>query len=408
VSRQDDVSFPSNLISADDRECADCDCACAVAIPDNWLPTLGKGAPPTPAETPLILAAWLHLTDRCNLRCDYCYTAHAAADMSPAIGRTSVDATFRSAMAHGYRVVKLKYAGGEPLLRFQFAFELHRYAQELAEQTNLALDGIILSNGTLLTAAMVEQMQAAGLRLMISLDGVGAGHDCQRRYADGRGSFADVARAIDIAQSGGLTPHISITISGHNVDRLPKVVAWVLARDLPFSLNFYRENDCAACQTDLRLEDERMIAGMLSAYKVIEDNLPHRSLLTSLADRANFAAPHLRTCSAGQSYMVFDPQGRISKCQMDMAHPVTDCNDSDPLGTLRASTSGLRSPIVDEKTECRECQWRYWCGGGCPVLTHRATGNYYAKSPNCTIYSSLFPEVIRLESLRREKYAEAS
>ena len=222
--------------------------------------------------------------------------------MPPATGRAAIDATIRSALAHDYPAIKLKYAGGEPLLRFPLALELHRYAQAQTERHGLALDGIILSNGTLLTDEMVAQMQAAGLRLMISLDGLGEMHDCQRHYADGRGSFKEVSRAIDRVLAGGLVPDISITVSGRNAAGLPETVAWVLDRNLPFSLNFYRENAHSAAQRDLQWEEERLIEGMLEAYNVIEHDLPERSLLASLLDRANLAAPHLRTCSAGQGY----------------------------------------------------------------------------------------------------------
>jgi uncharacterized protein len=353
-----------------------------------------------------VLSAWLHITDRCNLRCDYCYLTHTLTDMNLATGRAIVDATFRSALAHGYRAVKLKYAGGEPLLRVPLVLALHRYAQTLAAQHNLDLEGIVLSNGTLLTSELADQMQAAGLRLMISLDGVGAVHDSQRHFPDGRGSFQAVARAIDLACAADLKPDISITVSGRTIDGLPETVAWVLDRDLPFSLNFYRENDQSASEADLRLEEARIIAGMLAAYRVIEHNLPRRSLLASLADRANLSVPHKRTCSAGQSYLVFDTQGRVSKCQMDMAHPITDCNDTDPLETVRSSTTGLHNVTVEEKDECRECAWRYWCAGGCPLQTHRAKGRYDVQSPNCAIYKALYPEVVRLEGLRLLKYAD--
>ena len=380
-----------------------CDCACAEALPATWLPTLGQVAPTAPVETPLVLTAWLHITDRCNLRCDYCYTAHTAAEMSPAVGRAAIDATFRSAVQHGYRAVKLKYAGGEPLLRFPLVLELHRYAQTQANRLGIALGGIVLSNGTLLTADITTQMQAAGLRLMISLDGVGALHDCQRHYADGRGSFGEVARAVEIALAGGLTPEISVTVSGRNVAGLAETVGWILERNLPFSLNFYREHRRSDCQSDLRLEDDRIIAGMLAAYRVIECDLPNRSLLGSLADRANLSGPHLRTCSAGQSYLAFDTQGRIAKCQMDMAHPVTDSADPDPLATCRASAIGLCNPIVDAKDECRDCEWRYVCGGGCPLQAQRLAGSYYARSPYCAIYQALLPEVARLEMLRLQQ-----
>ncbi len=381
----------------------DCGSACAAAIPATWLPTLGQIAPPAPVETPLVLAAWLHITDRCNLRCDYCYTAHTAAEMSPAVGRATIDATFRSAVAHGYRAVKLKYAGGEPLLRFPFVLELHRYAQAQAARLGIALGGIILSNGTLLTADIAAQMQTAGLRLMISLDGIGALHDCQRHYADGCGSFGEVSHAVEIALAGGLMPEISVTVSGRNAVGLAETVAWVLERDLPFSLNFYREHNGSDCQSDLHLDDDRIIDGMLAAYKVIERNLPNRSLLASLADRANLSAPHLRTCSAGQSYLAFDTQGRIAKCQMDMAHPVTNYDDPDPLATCRASEIGLCNPVVDAKSECRDCAWRYVCGGGCPLQAQRSAGSYYAKSPYCAIYQALLPEVSRLEMLRLQQ-----
>lgn len=382
-----------------------CDCggACAAAIPATWLPTLGQVAPATPVETPMVLATWLHITDRCNLRCDYCYTAHTAAEMSPAVGRATIDATFRSAVAHGYRAVKLKYAGGEPLLRFPFVLELHRYAQAQAAREDIALGGIVLSNGTLLTADIAAQMQAAGLWLMISLDGVGALHDCQRHYADGRGSFGEVSHAVEIALAGGLMPEISVTVSGRNAAGLAETVSWVLEHNLPFSLNFYREHGRSDCQSDLHLDDDRIIDGMLAAYKVIERNLPNRSLLASLADRANLSVPHLRTCSAGQSYLAFDTHGRIAKCQMDMAHPVTDCDDPDPLATCRISEIGLCNPVVDAKDECRDCVWRYVCGGGCPLQAQQRAGSYYAKSPYCAIYQALLPEVARLEMLRLQQ-----
>lgn len=359
-------------------------------------------------ETPTTLTAWLHITNTCNLRCSYCYLEPTQEEMSPQVGRQAVEAVFRSALNHDFSTVKLKYAGGEPMLRFPLVVELHRHATDLAEQHGLELDGVVLSNGVGIRTQMIEAMQSLGLRLAISLDGFGSYHDCQRPFADGRGSFEAVARTIDQSLSVGLVPDISITVSGRSLDGLPELMTWVLERDLPFSLNFYRENAQSVSQTDLRLEEERIIEGMLAAYKVIEEKLPERCLLTSLADRANLAAPHLRTCSVGHSYLVIDHRGRVAKCQMDMANSVTAIHDPDPLARVRKSNDGICNLPVDDKAECRDCQWRYWCAGGCPLQTYRATGRYDARSPNCSIYRALYPEVIRLEGLRLLKYADES
>lgn len=356
------------------------------------------------ANTPL--TAWLHLTDRCNLRCDYCYLPHVREDMSSETGRAAIDAAFRSAIANGFKQVKLKYAGGEPLLRSSLIVELHQYAQSLADQNGIALEGVVLSNGTLLTAKMVEALKSLGLRLMISLDGLGAHHDLHRRYAGGRGSFADVAEAVDLALANGLRPNISVTISSRTAAGLPDVMAWILERELPFSLNFYRENDLSASHEDMHLDEQTIINGMLAAFKVIEDNLPRRPFLGGIIDRANLSASHTHTCGVGQNYLVFDQHGQVAKCQMHIRKPVTDVHAADPLAVIRADQIGIQNISVEEKEGCKTCEWKYWCAGGCPLATYRATGRYDVKSPNCNIYKALFPEALRLEGLRLLKYQD--
>ncbi|RJP55466.1 MAG: radical SAM protein [Anaerolineaceae bacterium] len=370
------------------------DCACASE--DDC----GPAVPSSP------LTSWLHLTDRCNLRCDYCYLPHVREDMSSETGRAAIDATFRSAIANGFKQVKLKYAGGEPLLRFPLIVELHHYAQSLAEQHGLDLEGVVLSNGTLLTPAMVEILKSLRLRLMISLDGLGQHHDMHRRYAGGRGSFADVAEAVDLALANGLTPNISVTVSSRTAGGLPDVMAWILERELPFSLNFYRENELSASHEDMRLDEQKIINGMLAAFKVIEENLPRRPFLGGIIDRANLSASHTHTCGVGQNYLVFDQRGQIAKCQMHIRKPITDVHVADPLAVIRADQIGIQNISVEEKEGCKTCEWKYWCAGGCPLATYRATGHYDVKSPNCNIYKALFPEALRLEGLRLLKYQD--
>lgn len=352
------------------------------------------------------ISAWVHVTDRCNLRCSYCYLPHVREDMSPETGCAAIDATFRSALANGFKQVKLKYAGGEPLLLFPLIVELHRYAQSLADQHGFGLEGIVLSNGTLLTAEMVEALKSLGLRLMISLDGLGQYHDSHRPYAGGRGSFADVAEAVDLALANGLIPNISVTVSSRTAEGLPEIIAWILNRDLPFSLNFYRENELSASHEDMQLDEKKIINGMLAAFKVIEENLPRRPFLGGVIDRANLSAAHTHTCGVGQNYLVFDQNGQVAKCQMHIRKPVTDVHAEDPLALIRADQIGIHNLPVMEKEGCKTCEWKNWCTGGCPLATHRATGRYDVKSPNCNIYKALFPEALRLEGLRLLKYQD--
>jgi uncharacterized protein len=351
------------------------------------------------------LAVWLHVTNQCNLRCDYCYLRKTDEALTPDTGRRAIDAVFRSATRHHLGRVKLKYAGGEASLNAKTLLSLHDYAAEQACRFNIGLDAVLLSNGVALSRRLIQALRDRGIQVMISFDGVGAAHDAQRKFPNGCGSFSAVARTLDRLQMQGMVPFISLTVSARNLDGLPDAVAYLLARDLPFGFYFYRDNECSCHLHDLRFEEERLIQAMKGAFDVIEANLPQRSLLRSLLDRASFAVPHRRTCGVGQNYLVINQRGMVSKCQMEVERPVTSIAAEDALGVVQADQIGLQNPPVDEKEDCRDCIWRYGCAGGCPLATYRATGRYDVKSPNCRVYKALYPHVLRLEGLRLLRWA---
>lgn len=360
---------------------------------------------PQPASHSDTLTAWLHVTDRCNLRCSYCYLPHVHEDMSMETAQAAIQSIIRSAKIHSYHRVKLKYAGGEPLIRFPFILQLHEYARLQTEENGLNLEAVALSNGTLLTDEIAHALASLNIRLMISLDGLGNYHDSQRSYAGGEGSFAEVSKGIGCALSNGLTPNISITVSAKTINGLPNLLEWVLKKELPFNLNFYRENELSASRIDLQYNDETMITGLLKAFKVIEANLPRHSGLGSIIDRANLHGSHANTCDVGENYLVFDQNGQVAKCQMLIRKPIANIDDRDPLSIIRMDKTGLQNLPVMEKEGCSTCEWRHWCAGGCSLATYRATGRYDVKSPNCNIYKAVFPEALKLEGLRILKYA---
>ncbi len=361
------------------------------------LQAAGTAHPPLRAE-PDMLTAWLHVTNQCNLRCPYCYVNQSPQVMDPATGQAAIEAVFRAATRRGLGSVKLKYAGGEPTLNFGLVKRLHRSAHRLADESGLALQEVLLSTGTTLTPAMCRFMSRAGMRRMISLDGVGAAHNAQRPFADGRGSFPAVVRGLELALAHGLRPHLSITVTGRNVDSLAETVAFALEYDTTFNLNF-----CRSVDGDMRPPVDRLIDGMRAAFAVVEKRLPRQRLLSALVDRgANFGS--LSPCGAGQNYLAIDQQGRVARCQMELARPVGDIFTADPLTGLRQQADGFQNVAVDQKEGCGHCQWRYWCAGGCPLLTYYDRGRSDVKSPYCEVYKALYPAVLHLEGLRLLKW----
>lgn len=364
------------------------------------------GLPPRPEfNGGKVLTAWLHVTNACNLRCPYCYVNKSSEGMDEPIGHAAVEAIVRSAVTHGFPAIKLKYAGGEASLNHHLMLSIHAHAQKLAARAGLTLHATLLSNGVALSTALTRTLKAEGIRVMISLDGVGSQHDAQRPFVNGRPSFHFVEKTIAQLIGQHHPPHLSITVTNRNAGGLPEVVRFALERDLTFSINFFRDNDCAAGFPDLKYDEQTMISSLLKAFDVIEEFLPRWSVLGSILDRGQLLEPRQRSCGVGQDYVVIDQRGRIAKCHMEIEKTLGDIFSDDPLRLVRQDQLTVLNPPVEEKEGCRDCTWRYWCSGGCAVATFKATGRYDIKSPNCNIYKAIYPQALKLEGLRLLKYA---
>jgi uncharacterized protein len=365
--------------------------------------------PPGGAPSPLFgtsneLTAWLHVTNACNLRCPYCYVHKTPDGMDSTVGREAVDALVDSAVRHGFGALRLKYAGGEASLNSRVLLELHDHAAARCAEHGLDLSAVLLSNGVVISDAFAGDLGARGIRVMISLDGIGDAHDAQRPTVAGKPSFARVRRTIERLVGVGLAPHISVTITNRNTTAVAEVVRFALERDLTFSFNFFRDNDCAAGFADLQYSERAMIDGVGDAFAVIEELLPPWSVLGSVLDRGQLLQPRRRACGVGDDYVVIDQNGAIAQCHMEIGSTVGHVRTDDPVLAVRNGTA-VRNLLVEEKQGCRDCTWKHWCSGGCAVATLRATGRFDVRSPNCNIYKAIYPAALRLEGLRVLRYA---
>lgn len=371
-----------------------------LVIPEIYTPS-------TPDRSSDTLTAWLHITNACNLECPYCYIHKSAATMRLEDGIKAVDVLIATAQRRGFRGLKLKYAGGEAALHFRMIQQLHTHATERAYEAGITFRAVVLSNGTVIPASFAEWLAASGVRLMLSVDGVGSAHDAQRPWKGGRaGAFAALERNLyNHLLPRGVRPDICITVTGSNATTARHAVAWAIAHDLPFSLNFYRETSQSITYKHFRFEEQQLIAGILGAYSEVEQALPEYPILDGLLDLVRSQA-HSYTCGVGHNYVVITHEGRVAQCQMDLLHTQPFNTGTDLIELV--ATGPIRNYSVDDKEGCRSCVWRYRCGGGCSIVTLHTTGRADVKSPNCNIYKTLIPAALRLEGLRLLKLAQAT
>jgi uncharacterized protein len=152
----------------------------------------------------------LKVHSRCNLACDYCYVYRMADQtwrdrplvMSADLVRLAADRIAEHARQHRIPRVGVVLHGGEPLLAGAAFYDTlaRTFRQRLQAATSVVLT--VQSNGVLLTRPVLDVLGEHEISVAVSLDGAAAAHDRHRRFPDGRGSYADVVRGLDLLNSG--------------------------------------------------------------------------------------------------------------------------------------------------------------------------------------------------------------
>lgn len=353
---------------------------------------------------PTHLGIWFHITNQCNLRCTYCYVYKTPDKMSSEIAKKAVDQIIYSAHKHGFKNITFKFAGGEPLLEFKQVLDTVNYARTLAFKKNIKIDFVIITNGVLLSDKICQTLKGNKLRLAISIDGLGKYHDKTRIFTNGLGTFKYVEKGIDNALKYKIPFNVSITISSKNIENIPELTSYLLKKKIPFAFNFYRENPNV--KEELEGDDKKLVKYFKKAYSIISKSLPRDRIINGLLDRVTFTKPHLYTCGMGQNYIVVRHDGKLLSCQMIQNKAIGSIDDEDLIQTmLKGNFIRPKGLTVENKTPCKDCQWKYICCGGCPLLTNDQKGRYDTNSPYCLVYKELIPEVLKIEAERLIKYS---
>ena len=91
-------------------------------------------------------------------------------------------------------------------MRGDEVLELHDHAVERTAQEGIGLSAVLLSNGVVLREPLARGLLQRGIKVMISLDGIGEAHDELRPTVSGRRTSAMVERTIDGLVRLGLRP----------------------------------------------------------------------------------------------------------------------------------------------------------------------------------------------------------
>lgn len=172
--------------------------------------------PPVPAQTdPTVgLAVVSLLSRRCNLQCHYCNVdagPHVRDRLDPRLFEAWLSAL--AELGHIHLAVQLH--GGEPLMAsptVEVHAEIARNAVARWPTARLATIGLV-TNGILLDRDRAASLRAAGLEVIVSVDGPQRIHDRSRVNAGGRGSHREAMRAVTVLRDLDIVPKLLSVVS---------------------------------------------------------------------------------------------------------------------------------------------------------------------------------------------------
>jgi radical SAM protein with 4Fe4S-binding SPASM domain len=167
------------------------------------------------------VAAW-NINSQCNLNCKHCYSNSTAAKKDDTLNtKEAFDLIDQLA---DFKVPVLLLSGGEPLLRPDL-FKLIKKARS----RNLRV--VILTNGTLLTEKMVQELKSLGVSYIgISLDGLEAVND---QFRGKKGAFNSALEGIRNCQKYDQKVGLRFTINQENYQEIDELFQLIERENIP-------------------------------------------------------------------------------------------------------------------------------------------------------------------------------
>ncbi|TMR14328.1 FxsB family radical SAM/SPASM domain protein [Nonomuraea turkmeniaca] len=155
--------------------------------------------------TPLAFQQFvMKIHSRCDLACRYCYVYEMADQswrdqprrMSEAIADRAIERIAEHASRHDLPEIDVILHGGEPLLAGPELIARVVRGVRGAVDTGTRVNVTIQTNGVRLDEAYLRLFESLEIRVGVSLDGDAEGQDRHRRFANGRGSHAQVSESL--------------------------------------------------------------------------------------------------------------------------------------------------------------------------------------------------------------------
>ncbi len=334
---------------------------------------------------------WIHTNNSCNLACGHCLVSSGPDGdngLPTDVLLDLIDQASRLGTVHFF------FTGGEPFLRKDI-FPIIDRVLEVPEA-----ELVILTNGILLSGRILDELgvrDRSRLRLQISLDGSTADVNDPIR---GPGSFERIIRGIGAALDTGIEVAVTTVIARENIHDVPAVTRLIgaLGGKTHHLLWLHKRGRAIEGSADMTPEVESTISAVREARTAGRE-------IGVMVDNGEAVKARLRSgagtkwdlSKAGVGSLCVYSDGKVYPSAAMVNISELSCGtilESSLKEIWRNSgvTRDFRKTSVTDKEICRECPFRFVCGGGDIEHSYFYGGSIRAHDPYCDLHKAMIAD----------------
>lgn len=303
---------------------------------------------------------YLNMTKKCNLKCIYCFASSREEKGNRQLEFEDYKRILNSAKNLSKDEMNIIFTGGEPLLS-ENTIPVAKFAKELGFSARL------LTNGTLIEESNVQELVSIFDLFKISIDG---SFEKVHDYYRGKGSFQQTMKAIELLKANNANVQIAMTVTRENIGDIPAMTKkWgkMLSFQPLFPLGRAENNNNTKTLSGNEYYEALCVNEKINPYSDIENIIS-----THKADNS------IMKCSMGDGELSISSTGDVYPCQL--LH-----NDDFYLGNIHEENleeiynsnenNRFKFHTVEHIDKCKNCDFRYLCGGACQARHFSETGS---------------------------------
>ena len=284
--------------------------------------------------------AEIEITSHCNFNCPHCYFGAElnTTKMSFSLLSHLIDEVYEAGIRH------IQFTGGEPFTRTDLL-------SILKKASGAGLEVELLSNGSLIKSSQIPYLKKYVNQIQITLYGMSAA--TYQHFVKRPNTFEKIIDSIRKIRAMEIPFHLAFTITSLNFHDVNRFVGFCQQNQIKFllggTLPVGKAQSHPEIVTILKKDLDRIIE------KYIDDNGG-----ITLMDRA---------CRTERVVVLSD--GRVTLCPLTRSAPYIAGNAHDDT-LLQIWRTGCRNisegQRVDVLMTCKNCELKYICTGGCPII----------------------------------------